>query len=111
MDGLRQPNPDYCRFATLSRAASTGTGAKSIAALPFGVDAIDRHLPQGGLARGHLHEALEAGAASQYVPPALEGCANSVPEMAEREHGGDEQIKGRLLGTTRRRQRWLVDPT
>ncbi len=37
------------------------------AVLPFGVEAIDRHLPQGGLLRGHLHEAIEGGAASQYA--------------------------------------------
>ena len=28
---------------------------------------IDRHLPQGGLPRGHLHEVIEGGAASQYA--------------------------------------------
>jgi protein ImuA len=35
--------------------------------LPFGVAAIDTQLPHGGLARGHLHEAIEGGAASQYA--------------------------------------------
>jgi protein ImuA len=28
---------------------------------------VDNRLPNGGLARGHLHEAIEAGAASQYA--------------------------------------------
>jgi protein ImuA len=35
--------------------------------LPFGVREIDERLPQGGLARGHVHEAIEAGVASQYA--------------------------------------------
>ena len=35
--------------------------------LPFGVEDIDSRLPHGGLERGHLHEAIEAGAASQYA--------------------------------------------
>jgi protein ImuA len=35
--------------------------------LPFGVSDIDDHLPYRGLSRGHLHEAIEAGAASQYA--------------------------------------------
>src|SRR5580658_5889520 len=35
--------------------------------LPFGVAAIDERLPHGGLPRGHLHEAIEGGAASQYA--------------------------------------------
>src|SRR5580658_8314823 len=35
--------------------------------LPFGVAAIDERLPHGGLARGHLHEVIEGGAASQYA--------------------------------------------
>jgi hypothetical protein len=35
--------------------------------LPFGVPQLDEPLPHGGLTRGHLHEAIEAGAASQHV--------------------------------------------
>ena len=42
-------------------------GREQGAVLPFGVEAIDRQLPQGGLPRGHLHEAIEGGAASQYA--------------------------------------------
>jgi protein ImuA len=42
-------------------------GRESNAVLPFGVEAIDRRLPQGGLPQGHLHEAIEGGAASQYA--------------------------------------------
>lgn len=41
----------------LERAGRPGCESSEI--LPFGVDAIDQHLPQGGLARGHLHEAIE----------------------------------------------------
>ena len=37
------------------------------AVLPFGLEIIDRHLPLRGLPQGHLHEALEAGAASRYA--------------------------------------------
>lgn len=35
--------------------------------LPFEVSELDDRLPHGGLARGHLHEAIEGGAASQYA--------------------------------------------
>ena len=35
--------------------------------LPFGVAAIDTQLPHGGLARGHLHEAIEGGVAGQFA--------------------------------------------
>jgi protein ImuA len=42
-------------------------GREQGAILPFGVTAIDDRLPHGGLPRGHLHEAIEAGAASQYA--------------------------------------------
>src|SRR5580704_8992581 len=42
-------------------------GREQGAVLPFGVDAIDLRLPNGGLPRGHLHEAIEGGAASQYA--------------------------------------------
>jgi protein ImuA len=37
------------------------------AVLPFGVRDIDIRLPQGGLPRGHLHEAIEEGLASQFA--------------------------------------------
>jgi protein ImuA len=42
-------------------------GREQGAVLPFEVDAIDLRLPHGGLAQGHLHEAIEGGAASQYA--------------------------------------------
>ena len=42
-------------------------GRTENAVLPFGLDAIDRSLPQGGLPVGHLHEVFEAGAASEYA--------------------------------------------
>ncbi len=35
--------------------------------LPFGVPPIDEHLPDRGLARGTLHEIIEAGAASEFA--------------------------------------------
>ena len=37
-------------------------GARRHGVLPFGIDAIDRALPDGGLALGALHEILGAGA-------------------------------------------------
>ncbi|MBM6595425.1 ImuA family protein [Microvirga pudoricolor] len=35
--------------------------------LPFGIAAVDRHLPGGGLARGALHEVVEAGPAAEFA--------------------------------------------
>ena len=35
--------------------------------LPFGVPALDRHLPGGGLARGVLHEVVEGGPAAEFA--------------------------------------------
>jgi protein ImuA len=49
----------------LERADRHGCVETSV--LPFGVPEVDDRLPNGGLARGHLHEAIEAGAASQYA--------------------------------------------
>src|SRR5580698_11184252 len=37
------------------------------AVLPFHVPDIDARLPHGGLPRGHLHEAIEEGLASQFA--------------------------------------------
>jgi protein ImuA len=47
----------------LERADRHGSAEATI--LPFGVPELDNRLPHGGLPRGHLHEAIEAGAASQ----------------------------------------------
>jgi protein ImuA len=44
-----------------------GHGREQGAVLAFGLPDIDDRLPHGGLARGHLHEAIEGGAASQYA--------------------------------------------
>jgi protein ImuA len=35
--------------------------------LPFGVPALDKHLPDGGLPLGNLHEVIEGGPASEYA--------------------------------------------
>jgi protein ImuA len=35
--------------------------------LPFGVSALDRHLPEGGLTLGSLHEVIEEGPASEFA--------------------------------------------
>jgi protein ImuA len=37
------------------------------AVLPFGMAAVDRQLPGGGLALGHLHEVMEGGPASEFA--------------------------------------------
>jgi protein ImuA len=44
-----------------------GHGRERGEVLPFGVPELDTQLPQGGLPRGHLHEAIEGGVASQYA--------------------------------------------
>jgi protein ImuA len=56
-------------------------GREPGAVLPFWVDAIDAHLPQGGLARGHLHEAIEGGGASQYAGIATLFMAGIIARM------------------------------
>jgi hypothetical protein len=35
--------------------------------LPFDVKELDDHLPGGGLCRGHLHEIIKAGPASEHA--------------------------------------------
>ena len=66
-DGLRQPNPRLLPICAATWSALDRHGREQAAVLPFGVEAIDRHLPHGGLPQGHLHEAIEGGAASQYA--------------------------------------------
>jgi protein ImuA len=39
----------------------TAHGDPQTAVLPFGIEAVDGHLPGGGLCLGHLHEIIEAG--------------------------------------------------
>lgn len=50
--------------------------------LPFGVASIDATLSQGGLARGHLHEVIEAGAASEYASLATLFAAGIVARLS-----------------------------
>src|SRR3712207_9329615 len=42
-------------------------GSQKTKPLPFGLRAVDEHLPGGGLARGALHEMIEAGLASEFA--------------------------------------------
>jgi hypothetical protein len=51
--------------ARLERMA--GHGGNTAAALPFGIEDMDEHLPGGGLCLGHLHEVMEAGPASEHA--------------------------------------------
>jgi protein ImuA len=44
----------------------TAHGGNKVAVLPFGVEAVDGHLPGDGLCREHLHEIIEAGPASEH---------------------------------------------
>ncbi|WP_457091105.1 ImuA family protein [Microvirga sp. P5_D2] len=41
--------------------------ARTRVPLPFGIAAVDDHLPGGGLARGALHEVVEAGPAAEFA--------------------------------------------
>jgi len=43
-----------------------GGGSRQRNSLPFGVKAVDQHLPGKGLARGALHEIIEGGPASEF---------------------------------------------
>lgn len=45
-------------------------GGRRWPAAPFGIRAVDRHLPAQGLARGSLHEIVEGGPAAEFA-----GCA------------------------------------
>src|SRR5215207_11531259 len=49
------------------RIARLEGGSQKIKSLPFGLREIDGHLPGGGLARGALHEMIEAGLASEFA--------------------------------------------
>src|SRR3712207_9495286 len=42
-------------------------GSQKTKPLPFGLRALDEHLPGGGLARGALHEMIGAGLASEFA--------------------------------------------
>ena len=51
--------------ARLERMSAHGGSTAGV--LPFGIEAIDGHLPGGGLGLGHLHEVIEAGPASEHA--------------------------------------------
>src|ERR1700719_4221740 len=53
-----------------------GGAARPHAVLPFGIEAIDQHLPEGGLALGALHEVAGGGNA------AIDGTANETTAIA-----------------------------
>jgi protein ImuA len=52
------------------RLERRGTTKALGATLPFGIDAIDRHLPEGGLRLGGLHELADSGPALEYTTAA-----------------------------------------
>jgi protein ImuA len=60
--------------------------ARAIGAHPFGVPALDRHLPEGGLARGALHDiagggpdAIHAAAATLFIAGILGRLGGAMP--------------------------------
>jgi protein ImuA len=69
--------------ATLRRLEGPGRAAAGV--VPTGLDAIDRALPEGGLARGALHEILAEGAdqaaASGFLVRLLVGLAATGPVL------------------------------
>jgi protein ImuA len=55
---------------TLSQLERRGRTKAACAVLPFGLDAIDRHLPEGGLRLGGLHEMADAGPGQEHATAA-----------------------------------------
>lgn len=53
-----------------ARIERVPAGGRARAALPFGVPAIDGHLPGGGLLLGSLHEVTEAGPGAEHIAAA-----------------------------------------
>lgn len=74
----QEPIADLRRY--LERVEGHGRGESEV--LPFGLAAIDALLPHGGLPRGHLHEAIEGGAASHYAGLATLFAAGIVARMS-----------------------------
>lgn len=62
-DSVADSIADLRRFL----ARTDGHGRCTREVLPFGVAEVDRQLPGGGLALGHLHEVMEGGPASEYA--------------------------------------------
>ena len=58
--GRRLPNSG-------ARSGAWRRGRAHRATLPFGVPALDRHLPGGGLALGAVHEMAEGGPAGEFA--------------------------------------------
>jgi protein ImuA len=60
---MTTPTPSSTTLASLrhqlERLSATGSASRST--LPFGIEAIDSHLPSGGLALGAVHEIREQG--------------------------------------------------
>jgi protein ImuA len=66
VDGPGQPTCSYCRTPPLS-GANDSAWRRQGGGSAFGIAAVDGHLPGGGLCRGHLHEIIEAGPASEHA--------------------------------------------
>jgi hypothetical protein len=64
VDGVGQPAHTYCRIAPLANRPAWPARWRGVA---VGVRSIDQVSPHGGLARGHLHEVIVGGAASEYA--------------------------------------------
>jgi protein ImuA len=62
------PSVTFATVAELRRRIERLEGsARTRVPLPFGIAAVDDHLPGGGLARGALHEVVEAGPAAEFA--------------------------------------------
>jgi protein ImuA len=62
------PSVTSATVAALRRQIERLEGsAQARPSLPFGIAAVDDHLPGGGLARGALHEVIEAGPAAEFA--------------------------------------------
>lgn len=68
---LHQPSPPSVASAAVAELRRQINrlegGPRTHETLPFGIAAVDNHLPRGGLARGALHEVVEAGPAAEFA--------------------------------------------
>ena len=61
------PSPPEAIAELRRQIARLERGSQRRQPLPFGVPPVDEHLPGHGLARGALHEIIEAGPASEFA--------------------------------------------
>jgi protein ImuA len=91
---IGEPAADRAAVVAQLRRLLPAAEARACAPLPFGVPAIDAHLPGGGLARGALHEVTAAEAAAM---PAAFGFAAALMGHALRAQQGQARPEGEAL--------------